>query len=510
MAIALYSTAGGIFYRWGRMFAEILDVNAMRGGAATARSLSGANLKTRATNMVADYATSVANPALLSRIYSNLNSKQSAIGQHLQSWYGGSGSYNPTPGNTDIPYPQNLLIQMAMDDNPVNPAYTTQSAMAELIRQIIVGATDSVNASVPAAGAQTAVGSPNGSGYIFLCSMKDSRGKLLEYALPETILAKCITDSQGTATKFEEVFQIQGQPALADPFSWLWPQGSGGSVTVTAVDPYLSTNGNLLYNSNPDLFTSHVPNGWTLAVGTGGSAGGVQDAVVDGGFAAYFGSHALQILGDGSTLTTLRQQFNSGLNTFPVYGYGNGLSDIRYSWGGGPSAQATQASQTSPQYALSFWIKADSVPGAGVLQISLVDNNFAVINDDAGTANTLSITLSGITTSYVNKVAYFRLPLILPSQVWLQIKATTAISNTKNIILGGMTLSRLTQMGPGLPYVGIASGNVPAYVPDAWTRATTNTFGVIQQNLDRCFNMRGLGLSMTSSGSPTIADSLVA
>jgi hypothetical protein len=507
MTIAL-ATAGGIFTRWGREFAEIQDINSLRGGTTTSRVTSGASLKTRVTNMVADYAASVANPELLSKIYANLSAKQAAIGAHLTPWYVGTGVYNPILGNTDIPYIANLIIKMAQDDNPVNPAYTTQSAIAELIRQMIAASATIVNGTT-AAGSQTAVGSPNGSAYIFQCGVLDSRGKSLDYAFAETVTAICTADSQGTATKFEEQFRIYGQPALADTMSHLWPQGSGSSVTVQSVDPYSSFN--LLYNSNPDTFTSHVPNGWTLAVGTGGSAGGVQDAVADGGFAAYFGSHALQFLGDGATLTTIRQQFNSGLNTHPLYSYANGLTPP-YTWGGGPGAAAAQGNNNSPQYGVSFWLKFDSVPAAGVLQVALVDNNFSVINDDTGTANSASITLSGTTTSYVNYNYAFRLPLILPTSMYFQLKATTAISNSKNLILGGICMAPLTQMYPGGPAVGMWSGNTAAYLTDSWTRAITNTYGALGQYLERTLGLRAMGLRIPSanSGSETVHDSLVA
>src|SRR5207253_2898735 len=145
-------------------------------------------------------------------------------------------------------------------------------------------------------------------------------------------------------------------------------------------------------------------------------------------------------------------------------------------------------------------------------------------SDDAGTANTASVTLSGVSdTSFHNVTAVFRLPANPPSGVRLRVKLTTALENAKSVYLGRMALAQMTPLlGGSVPWFGggplvsFFSGNTKmnatggGTLADAWTVAVTNAAGAFQKAFERAFNMKSLGYQLPSSGSPTINDNLVA
>jgi hypothetical protein len=96
---------------------------------------------------------------------------------------------------------------------------------------------------------------------------------------------------------------------------------------------------------------------------------------------------------------------------------------------------------------------------AGTILIELVDGfTGAVINDDKGTANSLSISVAGLTTAFAGKTAVFRTPTNLPSLVFLRINTSVLITNTESCYMDSFVLTAATQIYPGGPYLSAFAG----------------------------------------------------
>jgi hypothetical protein len=202
----------------------------------------------------------------------------------------------------------------------------------------------------------------------------------------------------------------------------------------------------------------------------------------------------------------------SFLNTGTIT-QGNGAavdtSGLRYKtmvWVGNGSQLTTIEQQIFPasltQY--GFCIRMKKQSGAtGVIEFRLIDGAGNVINDDAGTANSLSVNLSVVSAStWSPHVAFFRLPTNLPTFVRFQVRLTTAINNTFKLYLDDMTMAPVTALGTTGMSVIAFPGIVASSTSDAYTLSTANNFaGRIQTVFSRFF-----GRQLPSATSPTIAD----
>lgn len=383
---------------------------------------------------------------------------------------------------------QNTLISMVLADKPAVSA-TPQASLQELITQMRVAAA-SVKANVIAATA-TPFSTPvaNAGSGVMVVSTKRGDGLVQENTFPETCYVTCTTDGQtGGATVGQETFQYVGEPSTTDVWSDQYPNGSGVTTTLTAVDAsvYQSTTGNLLNNGDMEAFTANVPNNWAVLVGTAGT-----DFAKDTG-TFFDGTASLKFIGGTGVQSSLAQTFNNAGGT-------------------------TAALQPDTAYAVNFWLKADVVPAAGVLTVDLVDGSNVVINDDQAVANSLAITLSGITTSFVAKNVVFRTPRSLPSVQKIRVRISTAISGGSNIFFDRNAAALPIALYTGGPLGAVFSGPPAAKFiqGDGFTLATTNDYGgasnlsTFQQLFERLFGMRSLGLLLPSSGAPTIADTLI-
>lgn len=462
---------GGLFVRLGHLFGAMADVVALKGGTATARVLSGASMQTRGTTIETDSAYS---PAVSQQInpWTAIEAWQSAQGSLFQQFR--------TLAET-------LMIrQVDLDANLTSKDLTT--ALTELIRQMKANS-DSLNGSGVSLGSQTDVGTPTGNP-IFVLSIKRNDGYTLQTAFAETLRVSVTTDSQTGATARQETVTVKGKASVTDTFSHLWPGGSGASKTLTLADAQLdNSGGNKLYNSDFETFTSNYPEDWVIAVGSAGT-----DILAAGSSAACTGSNALKITGDGATLSCIRQTFNTAHSTTSA--------------GGGTPYVVLPGTS----YAVNFVIKAiTAAPAAGVLRVRLVDGSNSVIADDAGTDNSFTVDLTAIDTSFVAYNGVFRTPSVLPSTVKLELALTTAITDTKSVVLDDLCLTPMTQLYNGGPFIAGFAGSDNTYLGDQWTFAIGNTLGVMASWLERVFALRDKGLQFPydDGGTETIADSLV-
>lgn len=376
---------------------------------------------------------------------------------------------------------QNTVIGMADDDNPL-PAKTLANALAELISQM-EGNSDSVDASTTSA--TPAAGSANVGDGVCVASVKRPSGVANEYVYAEDIVVKCTADAvTGGATQYSETFTASGEAAAASKLAYNWPAGSGASKSLTAVNASGdNTTGNKLTNSDFETFTvADTPDNWSILVGVAGTD-------INESTDKYHGTKCLEILGDGATLTSIAQTFNSAGGTL-----GTLKPNTVYMW--------------------NAWMKRDTSLAAGVLAIELVNGSNAVIADDAGNNNATSITLSsGLTTSYAAKNGVFVTPANLPSVVKLRIRLTTAATSGESFYIDRLALAECAEpLYTGGPYAAVFAGTTAFLKNDVFTVAVANNnAGAFQKLFWRLFDMPALGLQLPSDsgGSETVDDALV-
>jgi len=350
-----------------------------------------------------------------------------------------------------------------------------------------------------AVGAQTNVGTPIGN-CTLLSSVLRGDGLTLEYGYPETLRLTCTEDLTTGATENNEPVQITGFQSAAEAYQW--PLGAGTDVTINIADAESDypDGGNLLVNSDFETVTNtNIGDNWIALTGTRGTE------IFAGASNPYTGTNSAYFLGvAGLTLTAIYQAFDT-------------TSSATLGAGGTPYELEERT-----MYGLSVWVKCDSTPAAGVLTFSLTNSSGTVINDDAGNANTLSVDLTAVSSTYLNFTYAFRTPTNLPATVWLRAKLTTAITNGRTVYFDHIAMTPMTSLYgtlPQGPYVAMFSGDTPPRQGDAWTAAVTTSMAKTtwQGALQLMFNIAqiqsatpGLGIRMQTTGGSTVNANLIA
>lgn len=352
------------------------------------------------------------------------------------------------------------VIEMAHADNPLQEK-TIDRALEELIKQMRAGS-ETVDANEPSVSITAASG--NDGTATIVCSLTGPKGERLECVYPEDITLTCSVAAARSGT-IEVYAEASAAPTGQSVF---WPDGSAASTTITAIDP--SADG-FLTNGDFENWTVGVLDSWTAITGTFAEEGTIKQ----------FGSKCAKVTGDGATLHQIRQEVTSLVESQAVY-------------------VATIA------------LRLSSVPAAGVLVLDLFDGT-SVINDDAGTAQTYSITLtSGVSTSQFTTFATtFRLPSPLPDNVYFRVRFSTALSNTVILYVDSCSFgAEAVQLYDGGPFIAAVATFDKLAVGDNWNIAVTNDLrGAIQTLFWRLFDRPDLMLPSATGGTETIADSLI-
>lgn len=470
--------SGSLGVRLGHILGGWLDVNAILGGTATARTLSGASWFTRLATITTDYQNGTSSQKTIDTATNGLTSM-------FNGWQGSQTGL----ANTLQKLLQQTVIDMVATDQ-AQPATDFATALAYLIQQMQNGSS-SFNASAPSVAAQSAVGTPTGNPQIVSSTVAGS-GRTLQYVYPETIQFTCSADSQtGGATAGQETFTVKGQAAASSVYQYNWPLGSGYTGSMTAVPGNVNNGGgNLLVNSDFTTFTtSNVPDNWNILVGAAGTDvfnGGSGNAYTTGG-------GSLQYTGTGSALLdSVVQVFNTASST----NVGSG----------GTPAKLTPLTV----YHMNGWLKVSATPAAGVVEVALVDGTNTIINDGAGNAASFTQSLTASTSTYAAFNGALRTPASLPATIKLRVRLSTAIDSAKSVYFGRLSLTKANQAyAPGGPFYSIHSGSTNLLLADQWNSVVTTTWGTFQREFQRFFNMIGLNLAFPGSGSPTVADSLI-
>jgi hypothetical protein len=390
---------------------------------------------------------------------------------------------------------QNTFIRMADDDVGL-PSQTITAALQEIVRQLN-NSSDSVKA--PTITATPASGTPSPTGNPTVCAgLKDPDGHTLDYVYNEVLDLVVTADSfSGGATAGRETLSVTGDAKEGSMLSWNWPKGSGANTSLAACDAAENAGANLLTNGSFDTWSSNTPGTWTISTGASTVTAEASDIYGSSG-------KALKITGDGSTLTLLKQEVTSLVTAREVL-------------------------------ALNAFVHVEgTAPGAGKIRFALVDGSGTVINDNAGTANSYTVDLTQTTLQTTYKATgamtsteldanglsggggkvFFRLPSNMPAAVWVEIKVTTAITNTKLCYVDHVALVKATQAyGNGVaggPYLAAFSGSTKMVLNDRYKVTVSNNYGsAMGKFLWRAFDLPTLGVWIPSSGSNTINENLI-
>jgi len=472
-----FTGAGGFFTRFGHVGFLLNSLNSFI-GTANLSAASITSLGTGIDTIAGAYATPDLN--IISGLYPARDSYRN-VHTTMQSYLQALA--------------QATLVQMA-NDASAQPNGTLSTAVAYLVSQMVANAQTVQKPTISAT--STANAGNVGTGLIPV-SVLNGNGVQQDYILAESIAAACTVDSQSGATAGQETFTFTSPAAEANALQWDYGPGgtlgSGISVTQNAVDALVdNASGNLLQNGSFKTWTTPGvgPDNWLILVpGTGGVGG---DILQTSGANVYKGTSGISFVGDGSSLPSISQPFNTTPNT-------SGNS-------GGTSATLKPLTV----YCLSIATKMSSVPGAGALTIDLTDGNNTTTTNAATIANSLSLTLSSVPTSWKLWNVFFQTPAVLPSTgLRLRVRLSTALTAAVTVYFGHIALTPATQLYAGGPYVGVFSGSTNFFKPDGFVLAPANNYGSKFQLLaDRVFGMRSLGLQLPSAASPTISDTLVA
>jgi hypothetical protein len=378
------------------------------------------------------------------------------------------------------------IIGMVNADNPA-AARSLADALAEVRRQMLAGTVTVQSATV---GATATADSGNTGTGVAILTTKRGDGLTLELLIAENALLTVSADSYSggqVAGREPLAFVGEGDGGLS-PSHYQWPAGSGATQSVQAVsaDTDASTASNLLTNGDLEDWTGATPalDQFTLSGGTWGTD------LARNSTTPFRGTYDLRFIAGTAATPSLTQEFGDATDGTAV----------------------EMAPLTS--YIFNCWMKRAGVVSAGVLTVDLVDGSNTVINDEQGTANSFTKTLSTLGTTFGSVSGTFRLPANPPAVVKLRIRISTALAGA-DVYMDDLCLAPVTTLYSGGPGLVVFSGATPFVTGDFFTVATTNDRGgasylaTFQSLFDRLFDMRGAGVLLPSSGSPSVNDSLI-
>lgn len=366
-----------------------------------------------------------------------------------------------------------------------------RGALEELIRQMDAGAQSVQSFSRGVTVTAAAANAGNGT---VLTSLARGDGYEQANLFAENATLVCANDAQsGGATKGQEPFTYTGGVAPTDVYDDRWPgqSGSGTTLNFNAVDSLATNASQLLTNASFETETATGWTGWDIQTGTFNTHLGPSTTQF------YRGLKSLRLDGDGTTLTALKQDFGS-------------------------AAGATARLAPMTAYGVCWRARADTAPTGGQLRVELTDGNNDPTADAQALQNRITQTMLGLGTAWVTVSGAFRTPKVLPATLRLRVYLSTALNAGAKVYLDDFSFTPLTRLYPGGPLAAVFSGSVPwvarppASSPvrrdaDRFTLAFTNprTNPTFQSFFDRVFDMRGLGLLLPESATPTQSDTLL-
>lgn len=288
--------------------------------------------------------------------------------------------------------------------------------------------------------------------------------------------AVTVTCTTAPTTGYAATLQAVGQAAVPAS-SYLWPAGSGATLSFAVTDP--AASGGLVTDggfANWSGTGANTPTNWTIIDGDAGVT--VFQAASAG---VRSGTSAAKLLSDGSQTTKLAQNVTVAINTV---------------------------------YAVGVQLQVSASDGSGTAVIQLTDGDGTVLQDDAGNDLQTTIPMTGggaVTTSYQCFTALFSTPRQLPTTVQVRVGFGTAPASSKYLLVDLVGLVAAQPFYQGGGYIAAFAGASRTAVGDQYTATLGNTAGVrsFARGGDRLFNFRQLGVAWPSSNSPTVPDSII-
>jgi hypothetical protein len=365
---------------------------------------------------------------------------------------------------------KNTIIEQVNRQGATLSNKTLVNALTELDTQMRA---DAASLNRPTTTATVTAGGSNTGNGVVAVSLTNKYGEPLDMVFAETVKFKVTSDAGTGATAFSEVLTVTGEPALPNT-DYRWPGGSGTSKILTMQD---ASNTTLVTDGGFETWSGSTPTYWTA---TTGSATVDKDSTAAN---VIRGTYAMKFTSDGSTLTTVRQQLSTSITTNTVYN-------------------------------LNLWAKVSSADASGVVRFRLTNSAGTTLTNDATTSLSYTRDTNGqIGTSFTQVNTFFQTPRALPTTggVWLEIAFTTAPANGVILYLDHLSFIAATQLYNGGPYVAAFSRSTANAVRDTYSLAVTNTltYTSLVRSLDRWIGLRDNNIALPTSGSPTIADSLI-
>ena len=463
MSISFANAVGNYFNRIGKLGLLVSQMQAFQ--AAQLQNFTNAT-----TGATAQFDSEPDLQALLGGAYiGNLSSAGSSLGSIVQN------------------VARQITSRMVFRDNPQRGQTLTNvnvlASLNEIVRQMKLA-----GASVLA---QTVTATPTGftgqgDGALVASVRRPLDGAVLENAFAENLSVVCSADSYtGGATAGNETLSVTAE-GTASPFDFNWPLGSGTNISIQSIDGDQSvSSGNLLTNSGFTDWTANVPDNWNLMVGTAGTNINQESSIV------YGSASAVRLTGDAAgTLTQIRQGFDLASGTVGT------LTPLT-------------------QYGVNVWARRDGVaPAAGALTIDLTDAGGTVLLDQGGNPCTFSIDLTGLTTVYAPYGGAFRVPVILPSQAYIRMRLSTALTDGRSAYFDKLSMGTQTQCYRGGAFLSSHSGAVDFergdYATLTMSNSRTNNLISMQPMLWRLIpEVQSNEILFPSSSTPTISDGLL-
>jgi hypothetical protein len=168
-------------------------------------------------------------------------------------------------------------------------------------------------------------------------------------------------------------------------------------------------------------------------------------------------------------------------------------------------------------YAVNAWLAVNTSAASGVIEIALTNGvGGAVIQDDAGNSLSYTVNATSLATTYKGAAnltsgsPIFMTPSVLPASVYLRIRCSTTLPNTRKVFVENVVIAPATQLYTGGPFVAVFCGPAGPGVSDVWTITTANNYaGKTSWAMERNFNLRERGLTVPHvAASPTITDGI--
>ena len=324
----------------------------------------------------------------------------------------------------------------------------------------------------------TATSGNQGTGTVLVRAYRPASSSLyLQEMYNETIRMNC-TVGGDIANFGEATFAFTGFASYAAN-NVAWPGGSGLNTTVQATSASITASVgapgvSILANGDFESWSGSTPRAWTIVTGTAGTQ-------VTQGTTPARGTYALQFVGNGSTLTRIRQQIASG--------------------SGAPTSV-----QAETDYAITFYARVASAT-TGTVVVALRDASGTTV----GSAVTLN--LASLTTTYaIQSVTFSIAKSALPTTLYLDIYSTAAIANTGTLMIDELVLAPMTRLYAAGPSVLITCGTTDWAAGDSGTIAAvsdTSTTGLFMKGFARWVGAERQGIYLPLTGTNTLADALV-